>query len=73
MKKPMKKAPAKAATKKAISEYGGMEKYASKSAMMKHEKGEGKKMEKKEGAMFAKKTMAKKSPVKKAMKMPYGN
>jgi hypothetical protein len=60
MKKPMKKA----ATKK-MSEYGGMEKYASKGAMMKHEKGEGKKMEKKEGAMFAKKTMAKGSVKKK--------
>ena len=72
MKKPMKKAPAKATAKK-ISEYGGKEMYASKSAMMKHEKGEGKKVEKKEGAAFAKKTMAKKSPAKKAMKMPYGN
>ena len=60
MKKPIKKA----ATKK-MSEYGGMEKYASKGAMMKHEKAEGKKMEKKEGAMFAKKTMAKGSSKKK--------
>ena len=59
MKKPMKKA----ATKK-MSEYGGMEKYASKSAMMKHEKGESKKMEKKEGAMYAKK-MSKGSAKKK--------
>jgi len=59
MKKPMKKA----ATKK-MSEYGGMEKYATKGAMMKHEKGEGKKMEKKEGTMFAKK-MAKGSAKKK--------
>ena len=50
MKKPIKKA----ATKK-ISEYGGMEKYASKKAEMKHEKKEGKKVEKKEKMMFAKK------------------
>jgi hypothetical protein len=48
MKKPIKKA----ATKK-ISEYGGMEKYASKAAKMKHEKKEGKKMEAKEKMMFA--------------------
>jgi hypothetical protein len=50
MKKPIKKT----ATKK-ISEYGGMEKYASKPAMKKHEKVEGKKVEKKEKMMFAKK------------------
>ena len=64
MKKPMKKAPAKATAKKKISEYGGKEMYASKSAMMKHEKAEGKKMEKKEGAGFAKKSkaVAKKKP-----------
>ena len=31
-----------------IKEYGGKEKYASKAAMMKHEKSEGKKMEKME-------------------------
>lgn len=43
----------KAATKK-MSEYGGMEMYGSKKAMMKHEKGEGKKMEMKEKAMYAK-------------------
>jgi len=49
MKKPIKKA----ATKK-ISEYGGMEKYASKAAMKKHEKVEGKKVEKKEKMMFTK-------------------
>ena len=55
----MKKVIKKAATKK-ISEYGGMEKYASKPAMKKHEKVEGKKVEKKEGAAFAKKTAAKK-------------
>lgn len=39
--------------KKKISEYGGMEKYASKKAMMKHEKAEGKKVEKKEQMKFA--------------------
>lgn len=33
---------------KKISEYGGKEKYSSKSAMKKHEKGESKKMERKE-------------------------
>jgi hypothetical protein len=32
--------------KKMISEYGGKEKYASKTAMKKHEKVEGKKVEK---------------------------
>ncbi len=37
----------KAASKK-MSEYGGMEMYGSKKAMMKHEKMEGKKMEMKE-------------------------
>ena len=64
MKKPMKKAPAKAAAKKTISEYGGMEKYPNKAAMKKHEKAEGKKVEKKEGAAFAKKSkaVAKKKP-----------
>jgi len=40
MKKPIKKAAAKK-----ISEYGGMEKYTSKKAEMKHEKKEGKKVE----------------------------
>ena len=50
MKKPVKKA-----VGKKISEYGGMEKYASKPAMKKHEKVEGKKVEKKEKMMFAKK------------------
>ncbi len=48
MKKPMKKA----ATKK-ISEYGGMEKYASKKAEMKHEKKEGKKVGAKEKMMYS--------------------
>lgn len=33
---------------KMIKEYGGKEKYASKAAMMKHEKKEGKKVEKME-------------------------
>ena len=46
MKKPNKKAP-----KKMISEYGGMEKYASKKAEVKHEKKEGKKVEAKEKMM----------------------
>ena len=46
MKTPIKKA----ATKK-ISEYGGMEKYASEPAMKKHEKVEGKRVEKKEKMM----------------------
>jgi hypothetical protein len=50
MKKPVKKA-----VGKKISEYGGMEKYTSKPAMKKHEKAEGKKVEKKEKMMFAKK------------------
>lgn len=65
----MKKVIKKAATKK-ISEYGGMEKYASKKAEKKHEKSEGKKVEKKEKMSFAKKTAA-----KKATKKPfiYGN
>ena len=38
-----------------MSEYGGMEKYSSKKAKMKHEKMEGKAMEKKEKMMYAKK------------------
>ena len=50
----MKKVIKKAATKK-VSEYGGMEKYASKKAEMKHEKKESKKVEMKEKMMFAKK------------------
>ena len=37
-----------------ISEYGGMEKYTSKKAEMKHEKKEGKKVEVKEKMMFSK-------------------
>lgn len=65
MKKIVKKAPSKAPSKKMISEYGGMEKYSSKAAMKKHEKSEGKKMETKEKAMFAKKTMSKSTAKKK--------
>lgn len=70
MKKPIKKA-----VGKKISEYGGMEKYTSKKAEMKHEKKEGKKVEAKEKMMFAKKTAAKKSSSGKATKKPfiYGN
>lgn len=49
MKKMMKKT-----TTKKVSEYGGMEKYTSKKAEMKHEKGESKAMEKKEKMMYAK-------------------
>jgi hypothetical protein len=40
--------------KKMISEYGGMEKYTSKKAEVKHEKKEGKKVEAKEKMMFSK-------------------
>jgi hypothetical protein len=49
----MKKTIKKTGMKK-MSEYGGMEMYGSKKAMMKHEKMEGKAMEKKEKAMYAK-------------------
>jgi len=68
MKKPIKKT----ATKK-ISEYGGMEKYASKKAEMKHEKKEGKKVEAKEKMMYA--ASKKKAVAKKPAKKPfiYGN
>ena len=38
-----------------IKEYGGKETYGSKKQMMKHEKAEGKSMEKKEKAMAKKK------------------
>jgi hypothetical protein len=48
MKKPIKKA-----VGKKVSEYGGMEKYTSKKAEMKHEKKEGKKVEAKEKMMYA--------------------
>ncbi len=54
MKKPVKK--------KMISEYGGKEKYTSKAQKMRHEKAEGKTMEKKE-----KKMMSIKKAVKKKM------
>lgn len=47
------------AKKKAISEYGGKEKYPSKKAMMAHEKKESKSMESKEKKGF-KKMMVKK-------------
>jgi hypothetical protein len=46
-----------------IKEYGGKEKYPSKTAMMKHEKKEPMKMEKKEG-MMAKGGAVKKKPMK---------
>jgi hypothetical protein len=49
MKNPMKKA-----VGKKVSEYGGMEKYSSKKAEMKHEKKEGKAMEMKEKSMYPK-------------------
>lgn len=44
---------------KKLTEYGGLEKYTSKSAMMKHEKSEGKKKEMSEG-----KSLKSKSPMK---------
>lgn len=55
MKKPSKmtKKTTKSSAKK-ISEYGGMEKYASKKAEMKHEKNESKKVEAKEKMMSKK-------------------
>lgn len=40
--------------KKVIKEYGGKEKYSSKSSMMKHEKKEGKAYEAKEKKMMGK-------------------
>lgn len=60
MKKTMKKA-----GMKKMSEYGGMEMYGSKKAMMKHEKGENKAMEKKEKSMYAKAPMKKVAKKKK--------
>lgn len=45
-------APKKVAKKGKVSEYGGMEKYPSKKAMMAHEKGESKSMEKNEKKGF---------------------
>jgi len=44
----------KGAAGMSVSEYGGMEKYASKSAMKKHESKESKKMEAKEESKFIK-------------------
>ena len=41
--------------KKKMSEYGGMEKYSSKKAKMKHERSESKSMEAREKKMYAKK------------------
>lgn len=57
MKKGMPMRGQRAATNKAkkISEYGGKEMYASKTAMMKHEKAEGPKVEAKEKMLFGKK------------------
>jgi hypothetical protein len=57
MKKGMPMRGQRAATSKAkkISEYGGKEMYASKTAMMKHEKGESKAMEMREKMMAMKK------------------
>jgi hypothetical protein len=49
MKKPF---PPKKATGKKVLEYGGLEKYASKSKMMKHEKGEPKSKEMAEGKSY---------------------
>ena len=53
-------APKKAAGKGMVSEYGGMEKYPSKKAMMAHEKKESKGMEASEKKMFMKKVTKKK-------------
>lgn len=57
MKKGMPMRGQRTATNKAkkISEYGGKEVYASKTAMMKHEKAEGSKMEKMEKMRFGRK------------------
>jgi hypothetical protein len=55
----MKKTNSKMMPKKMVSEYGGMEKYASKKAKAMHEKKEPKSMEKKE-KMMAKASMKKK-------------
>jgi hypothetical protein len=49
--------------KKMIVEKGTMEKYPSKKAMMKHEKSEGKTMQKKEAVMMKKAMPAKKTVV----------
>jgi hypothetical protein len=50
----MKKTMTKKKAGKKMSEYGGMEMYGSKKSMMRHEKSEGKAMEKKEKMMYAK-------------------
>lgn len=57
MKKGLPMRGQRAATNKAkkVSEYGGMETYASKAAMKKHEKAEGSKMEKMEKMRFGRK------------------
>jgi len=55
-----KMAAKKTAAKKGISEYGGMEKYPSKKAMMAHEKKEPKKMEAAEKKAFKAMIMKKK-------------
>lgn len=55
-----KAAPKKSAMKGMVSEYGGMEKYPSKKAMMTHEKKESKGMEASEKKMFMKKVTKKK-------------
>jgi hypothetical protein len=54
----------KTVAKKAVSEYKGAEKYPSKQAMMKHEKMEGKKVEKVEKKVFS----AKAKPTAKVVK-----
>lgn len=53
MKKPSKST-AKKTTKSTLSEYGGKEKYKSKSAMMRHEKSESPAMERKERMKMSK-------------------
>jgi hypothetical protein len=55
----------KTVTKKSVSEYGGVEKYPSKQAMMKHEKMEGKKVEKVEKKVFSAKVKPSAKVVKK--------
>lgn len=55
----------KTVTKKKVSEYGGVEKYPSKQAMMKHEKMEGKKVEKVEKKVFSAKVKPSAKVVKK--------
>lgn len=55
MKKGMPMRGARTAKSKMVKEYGGKEMYASKTAMMKHEKAEGPKIEKMEKARFGRK------------------